>query len=58
MIKTLHAEPAGNTVVLKCIAAGENITTVWYKNNVKIVQKDNRNPPRLGGYKVGWFFET
>jgi len=51
MIKTLHAEPAGNTVVLKCIAAGENITTVWYKNNVKIVQKDNRNPPRLGGYK-------
>ena len=48
MRNRLHAEPAGNTVKLKCLADGAPpLTTLWFKNN-HLIERDQR----IGGYRV------
>ena len=53
MEKTLHAEPAGNTVQFKCHAGGANLTVRWYKDGKEISTDPKRRAARLGSYKVG-----
>jgi len=51
MEKTLHAEPAGNTVQFKCHAGGANLTVRWYKDGKEISTDPKRRAARLGSYK-------
>ena len=54
MKKQLHAEPAGNTVVFQCKAAGPKpLNCTWYKDGIRVLKEE-----RIGEYKVGPNFET